>query len=79
MQRITAKGEVPLAGRWVVLHRVGTDVAAPIDSMRTDASGHFAFKYHATGDSAALYFAASSYAGIAYFTPPLRKARRGGR
>lgn len=73
VQRITARGEVPLAGRWVVLHRVGTDVAGPIDSMRTGANGRFAFRYHATGDSAALYFAASSYDGIAYFTPPLRK------
>jgi hypothetical protein len=74
IHRITAKGEVPLADRWVVLHRVGTDVAAPIDSMRTDARGRFAFHYRATGDTSALYFIASSYDGIAYFTPPLRKA-----
>lgn len=73
VERITNNGEVPLAGRWVVLHRIGTDVAAPIDSTRTDATGHYVFRYHATGDSAALYFAASSYDGIAYFTPALRK------
>jgi hypothetical protein len=78
VQRITATGEVPLAGTWVVLHRVGSDAAAPIDSMRTDGSGHFVFRYRATGDSSALYFIAASYDGIAYFTPPLRKALTGG-
>jgi hypothetical protein len=74
VQRVTNKGEAPLAGRWVVLHRVGTDLAAPVDSVRTDAAGRFAFRYRATGDTNALYFIASSYGGIAYFTPPLRKA-----
>ncbi len=74
VSRITPKGDVPLAGNWVVLHRVGNDVAAPIDSMRTDARGKFDFHYRATGDTAAMYFIASSYDGIAYFTPPLRNA-----
>jgi hypothetical protein len=73
VQRITATGEVPLVGAWVVLHRVGKDVAAPIDSIRTDRGGHFTFRYRATGDTSALYFVAASYDGIAYFTPPLRK------
>jgi hypothetical protein len=73
VQRVTATGVAPLAGAWVVLHRVGRDVAAPIDSTRTDASGRFAFRYRATGDTTALYFIAGTYAGIAYFTPPLRK------
>jgi hypothetical protein len=57
-----------------VLHRVGRDRAAPLDSTRTDDGGHFTFRYRATGDTNALYFIASSYASIAYFTPPLRKA-----
>ena len=74
VQRVTAKGAVPLAGAWVVLHRVGRDRAAPLDSTRTDDGGHFTFRYRATGDTNALYFIASSYASIAYFTPPLRKA-----
>jgi hypothetical protein len=73
VQRVTAKGESPVAGNWVVLHRVGKDVAAPIDSVRTDGSGRFSFRYRPTGDSTALYFIAASYSGIAYFTPPLRK------
>jgi hypothetical protein len=74
VQRVTAKGAVPLAGAWVVLHRVGKDRAAPLDSTRTDDGGHFTFRYRATGDSNALYFIAASYAGIAYFTPPLKRA-----
>ena len=74
VERITATGEVPLRGAWIVLHRVGKDLAAPVDSIRTDAAGRFVFRYRATGDSAALYFIATSYDGIAYFTPPLRKA-----
>jgi hypothetical protein len=74
VERITAKGEVPLAGVWIVLHRVGKDMAAPVDSMRSDATGHFVFHYRATGDTSALYFIASSYSGIAYFSPPLRNA-----
>jgi hypothetical protein len=78
VERITPRGERPLAGSWVILHRVGKDVAAPIDSVRTDAAGRFTFRYHATGDSAAMYFIATSYDGIAYFTPPLRKAVVGG-
>ncbi len=73
VERITAKGEVPLAGVWIVLHRVGKDNAAPVDSMKSGEDGKFALKYRPTGDTAALYFIASSYAGIAYFTPPLRK------
>ena len=73
VHRVINDGEVPLPGRWVVLHRVGTDAAAPVDSVRTDAAGRFAFHYRATGDTNALYFVASSYGGIAYFTPPLRK------
>ena len=73
VQRITAKGERPVSGAWVVLHRVGKDNAAPIDSIRTDPNGKFVLRYRPTGDSTAMYFIASSYAGIAYFTPPLRK------
>ncbi len=62
----------PLAGAWVVLHRVGSDRAAPLDSVRTDAAGRYAFRYRASGDAKALYFVSSTYGGIAYFTSPLR-------
>lgn len=63
--------EQPLAGAWVVLHRVSTDHAAPLDSVRTDAAGRFRFAYRTSGEPRAVYFASSSYGGVAYFTAPL--------
>jgi hypothetical protein len=68
----TRAGQQPIANQWVVLHRVGRDRSGPLDSMRTSASGTFAFRYHATGDSSAIYFATTSYGGIVYPTSPFR-------
>lgn len=65
----------PVAGDWVVLHRVGVDAAAPIDSMRTRGDGSYTFRYRATGDSNAVYFVSTTRGGVAYFTPPTREAR----
>ncbi|HEY3257230.1 MAG TPA: hypothetical protein VGJ64_00105 [Gemmatimonadaceae bacterium] len=62
---------VPVPRIMVTLHRVGSDRAGPLDSVRADASGHYAFTYRRTGDESAIYFASASYGGIAYFTPPL--------
>lgn len=68
-----------LAGTWVVLHRVGTDAAAPLDSTRTRGDGSYAFRYRATGDTNAVYFVSTNRGGVAYFTPPLReRVVRGG-
>ena len=61
----------PVGNTWVVLHRVGTDRAAPLDSARTDGAGRYAFRYRTSGDPDAVYFASSVFAGIAYFTAPL--------
>lgn len=63
---------VPVAGQWVVLHRVGSDRAAPVDSVRSAPDGSYRISYRATGAGDALYFVSSRYAGIAYFSPPLR-------
>lgn len=69
----------PVSGEWAVLHRVGPDAAAPIDSMRLRGNGTFAFRYQATGDSTAVYFVSTTRGGVAYFTPPTREdAVRGG-
>jgi hypothetical protein len=62
---------VPVPLVMVTLHRVGSDRAGPLDSMRADGTGRFAFTYRRTGDESAIYFASTLYAGIAYFTPPL--------
>jgi hypothetical protein len=61
----------PVPSVWVVLHRVGTDTAGPLDSARTDGAGRYRFRYRTSGDADAVYFVSSHYAGIAYFTPPL--------
>lgn len=58
--------------QWVVLHRLGSDRAGPLDSTRTDADGAYRFRYVPTGDEDALYFAAASHGGVAYFTMPFR-------
>ena len=72
--RPTERGEIPVSGAMVTIHRVGPDSAGPIDSMRTDAAGHYAFRFRRWGSTDALYFAASVYRGIAYFSAPLRGA-----
>jgi hypothetical protein len=56
----------------VVLHRVGSDRAAPLDSVRSRPDGRFRFRYVATGAADALYFISARYEDITYFSPPLR-------
>ena len=69
----------PLVGGWVVLHRVGTDRAGPLDSVRTDAAGRYGFSYRTSGDPNAVYFASCTFGGIAYFSAPfLARAVSGG-
>ncbi len=61
----------PLAGTWVVLHRVTMDGAGrPIDSTRTDDAGRFTLAL-ARPERGAVYVASTWYAGIAYFSAPL--------
>ncbi len=76
--RGTRSSQIPIPGQWVVLHRVGPDHAGPLDSVRTTASGAYAMRYRATGDTSALYFTSTSYGGVAYFTPPLRSLNASG-
>jgi hypothetical protein len=68
----------PVTGSWVVLHRVGPDSAGPLDSVRSDARGHYSFNYTRTGSSDAIYFVSASHDGIAYFTPPLAEGKVSG-
>jgi len=62
---------LPVPGVMVTLHRVGSDRAAPLDSMRADARGRYGFHFARSGDQRALYFVSALYGGVAYFTPPL--------
>lgn len=68
----------PVAGQWVVMHRVGSDRSAPLDSVRTDRNGRYRIRYRISGDPDALYFLSARYDGIAYFSPPLRLPRVAG-
>ena len=70
--RGTREAQQPVANQFVVLHRVGRDKSGPLDSVRTSAKGAYAFRYRATGDSSAIYFATTSYGGIVYPTTPFR-------
>lgn len=72
LARGTREGPQPIANQWVVLHRVGSDRAGPLDSMRTAANGGYSFRYKTSGDTAAVYFVSTTYGGVAYFTSPFR-------
>ncbi|MFY7923398.1 MAG: hypothetical protein ACOVSI_13400, partial [Gemmatimonas sp.] len=68
-------GMGPASQVWVTLHRVGKDTAGPIDSVKSDAAGRYRFTYAPFGTPDAVYFASTTYGGIAYFTAPLRSAK----
>src|SRR5450759_3831267 len=68
----------PVAGAWIVLHRVGPDRAGPLDSVKSDSRGRYALSYVRTGSEDAIYFVSASYDGIAYFTPPLAEGKVSG-
>src|SRR5688500_19775177 len=71
MGQVVRPGEkdmIPVPGVWVTLHRVGSDTAAPLDSVRADTQGRYTFDFQRTGDERAIYFVSASYGGVAYFT-----------
>ena len=71
VQRPRLRSLASVGGVWVTIHRVGSDSAGPLDSMRTSADGRFHFRYLRTGKADAVYFVSASYDGIAYFSRPL--------
>ena len=79
-QQLVAEGRVAMpagdtlrgvAGVWVVLHRVGTDTAGPVDSVRTGRDGAYRIPYRWSGSDQTMYFVSAEYAQIAYFSPPI--------
>jgi hypothetical protein len=65
----------PLAGTWVVLHRVGMQGrGGPVDSVRTGPGGRYRLVISRV-DTTAMYVASSWHAGIAYFSEPIPTAR----
>ena len=63
----------PVARQMVVLHRISADASGPVDSMNTTPDGTYRFRYRLDGPQS-MYIVSSRYAGIAYFTTPLREA-----
>ena len=61
-------------GTWVVLHRVASDRAGPLDSVRTGPDGGFTIRFAPSGPGDAIYFVSATHHGIAYFSPPLDTA-----
>ena len=70
VRRPGPKAPVVVPGSWVVLHRVGTDRAAPLDSVRSSGNGTFRFRYATSGSPDAIYFVSTTFRGIAYFSAP---------
>jgi hypothetical protein len=70
--RPSLAGEIPVPGVMVTMHRVGSDSAGPLDSLRTDADGAYRFRFRRWGSESAVYFAAAVHHGIAYFSTPFR-------
>jgi hypothetical protein len=69
-----ARGVEPVADRVVTLHRVGSDTAGALDSVRSDTRGRYSFSFQPFGAEGAVYFAAVIFGGVAYFTAPLGAA-----
>jgi hypothetical protein len=64
---------LPIANHVVVLHRISADSSGPVDSVGTSANGTYRFRYRLDGPRS-MYIVSSRYAGVAYFTTPLRDA-----
>lgn len=63
---------LPVPGITVTLHQVTRAGGHPLDSVVTDRDGRFAFRYPAPADTTAIHFVSVGYAGITYFSAPLR-------
>ncbi|HEX5632240.1 MAG TPA: hypothetical protein VFX50_03395, partial [Gemmatimonadales bacterium] len=67
--QVRAADTVPIAGP-VVLHKLAMATQGPVDTVRTGADGRFAFRV--APDTAAIFLLSSRFAGIEYFSRPLR-------
>ena len=63
----------PVAGRFVVLHRITMGDGGPVDSVRTDAAGHWRIRIPEV-DSTAMYVVSAQHDSLAYFSVPLHLA-----
>ncbi len=74
--RIQNGDTVPVPGVTITLHRVSRTVQGAIDSVVSGPDGRFRFR--STGDTAAIYLVSARYAGIEYFSEPVRAPGAGG-
>ena len=65
----------PVPRQWVVLHAMTRGGGGPVDSIRTDAGGRYAFRV-ARVNPDAVYVVSAQYAGIAHFSEPIVLAGR---
>lgn len=68
---VLAPDTTPAASVWAVLHQITDQGGAAVDSSRTDRRGWYAVRAPAR-DSASVYVVSVTYAGIAYFSRPIR-------
>jgi hypothetical protein len=66
---------VPLAGAWVVLHKVSRESGGAVDSARSDARGRYRILLRRP-DSASVYVVSAWYDSLAYFSLPLNVIER---
>jgi len=70
--RLVSGDTIAVAQAAVVLHRVGRAVQGPIDTVRANFQGRFAFRF--LPDSTAAYLLSVRYQGIEYFSSPVTPA-----
>ncbi len=75
--RVRGADSTALAGVTVVAHRVGLREQGPLDSLRSNARGRFAFRI-ARPDTGSMYVVSTRYAGIGYFSQPYAPKDRAG-
>ena len=68
--RSGATDTAAVPGALVVLHRIGQQAQGPLDSVRADGAGRFRFRYAV--DTSAVYLFSTNYAGIEYFSDPIK-------
>lgn len=67
--RVEAGDTLAVSNIRVVLHRVGSRVQGPVDTVPAGPTGRFRFRFSA--DSGAAYLLSSRYGGIEYFSQPV--------